>query len=178
MAGAGTRLAEQVGTRGKRRAEAAQQRGALVEPNERIAAVTWKCCASVAASIPRSASQSQRHGTRGSDENAPAWNIARLAIASPSERAEYESARCVAIAPCGAGAGVEQHAHRREVDRCACALQRIGRQLRCQFLPAVNAAHDKVPPAAVIGNAQVGIGLAGHLRDGVSDNAPAGPARW
>ncbi len=37
MAGAGTRLAEHVGTRGKRRAEAAQQRGALVEPNERIA---------------------------------------------------------------------------------------------------------------------------------------------
>ena len=90
--------------------------------------------------------------------------MSRLATASPSERASTRPLCRLAIAPCVAGAGVEQNADGREVDRDARPLDALGGERLRERFPAVDAARAEMAPAAVIGNAQVGIGGACHLR--------------
>ena len=162
----GQRAPNRSGRCGERRAEPAQQRGAPLKPNERIVGVDlkmprqrWRL------RCPRSASRRSATARSGSDENAPAPNIARLAIASPSERAKREPARRVAIAP-----RRRRRRHRaarsRSRDRSAVRARSSG-SARQVALPSScqrsTPPDDEVPPAAVIGNAQIRIGLARHL---------------
>ena len=72
-----------------------------------------------------SAAASARRGRRGSDENAPAANMARLASASPSDRPTDLAAGSVAIGPARSGAGIEQDADDGEVEGRARPLARI-----------------------------------------------------
>jgi hypothetical protein len=79
---------------------------------------------------------------------------------------ERETARAFAVAPAVARAGIEQHAHGCEVDGHARALEAISVAARRELAPTVDAAGGEMAPAAVIGNLQIGIGLArdvGHV---------------
>ncbi len=70
-----------------------------------------------------------------------------------------------AVAPGIAGAGIEQDAHGREVDRHAGPLNRIDIETRRELAPTIDAAGREMAPAAVIGNPQIGIGFARDVRD-------------
>ncbi len=87
---------------------------------------------------------------------------------------EGEAAVSFAVAPAITGAGVEQHAHGRQVGGHAGALEAIGVAARRELAPTVDAAGREMAPAAVIGNLQVGIGLArdvGHVGRDRSETA-------
>ena len=75
-----------------------------------------------------------------------------------------------AIAPGVAGAGIEQNAHHRQIDRTASLLKSPLNEF-CQPAPARDAAGREVAPAAVIGNRKIGIGRTRHVGDVVSDRA-------
>ena len=66
-----------------------------------------------------------------------------------------------------AGAGVEQDADHGEVEAGAQAFGAVAVQRRRQTGPAVLAGNDEMPPAAVIGNVEVGIGQPDLVDDAV-----------
>jgi len=65
---------------------------------------------------------------------------------------EGEAARALAVAPAIAGAGVEQHAHGRQVGGHARSLEAVRVAARDELAPTVDAAGREMAPAAVIGN--------------------------
>ena len=71
----------------------------------------------------------------------------------------------VVVTPGVAGAGVEQDAHRCQVDGDARAFESVCIAPRRELAPAIDAAGGKMPPTAVEGDIQIGIGLAGDFGD-------------
>jgi hypothetical protein len=70
------------------------------------------------------------------------------------------------VAPFRAGAGIQQYADQGQVDLRACAAGRRGRGQRLiELAQAVHPAGFKMPPAAVVPNAQVGVAGAGDFGD-------------
>ena len=70
------------------------------------------------------------------------------------------------VTPGIAGSGVEQDAHRGEVDGATRAFEIVCSDPSGKLAPPIDTAGGKMPPATVIGNFQVGIGLArdvGHI---------------
>ncbi len=165
MAGPRGCAAEQVGPGRERLAELAQQQASPLQSDQRIAGidveVPRQCLGvdpgqSVAVGAPRL--------PRIAGKSAVAEHM-DARDRKPFGAREAQVAVALAIVPLDAGAGVEQHAHGREIDGDARAFDRIGRQPLRQPGPAVDVARGEVPPAAVRGNFQIGIGLARDFRD-------------
>ena len=78
---------------------------------------------------------------------------------------QFDAAR-VPVAPAVTGPRVQQDAGHREVEADAGGLVRVGgAQPGGQRLPAVHPLHHEVPPAAVVGDVQVRVGLPRHRGD-------------
>src|SRR5262245_33450790 len=75
----------------------------------------------------------------------------------------------LAVAPGVAGASIEQDADGCEIDGDTRMLDEVGLEMRREFVPTVDAAGREVPPAAVIGDREIGIRRAGHVGDIVRD---------
>ena len=174
MAGPRRRASEQIRALGERRAETAQQRAALLQPDQRIVAVDLKMArqrrgvdASQARLIDAPGMVARRRRTAPAREHVEAGDGKSL------RAREGEAGLAVAVAPGIAGPGVEQHAHRRQVDGDARAFERVCVDPRRKLAPAIDAADGKMPPAAVIGNLQVGIGVARDVGDIAGDGGEA-----
>ena len=83
----------------------------------------------------------------------------------PLRTCEGKAGLMVAVTPGIAGPGVEQDAHRCQVDGDARAFESACTDPRRKLAPTIDTAGGKMPPTAVIGDLQVGIGVARDVGD-------------
>ena len=104
-------------------------------------------------------------GVPGSDENSRRTKHIEACDRKPFGAAEGQPVT-LAIAPGVSGASIEQDADGCEVEGDARPFDGVNVELRRERAPAIDASDGKMPPAAVIGNPEIGIGLArdiGHV---------------
>ena len=108
-----------------------------------------------------SASASTRNGSSGRLENAPEMNISKLATASPSDRPKTRAGPAFLVAPARPGAGVEEDADDREVERRPRHLGCLGPgRHRDDAAPAVEPAGREMAPPGMEGDVEARVVLA------------------
>ncbi len=164
MAGTRGRPAVEVGPLGERGSEPAQQCASPLQADQRIARIGLEMARQRAGVEPGEADIVDAMGSVGiGGESAGAKHV-EAGDREPFGAFEHLPGARFAIAPRIARPGVEQNADGRQVDGDARLLDAVRADRVRKRAPAVDAAGREMAPAAVIGDVQVGIGGARHLR--------------